>query len=74
MQPSQRPSWPGAQSWAYDEVLHNPACCLESSPISGAHREGGAECRWVQLISCLVAESESPRAYIFRLSSEFSPA
>jgi hypothetical protein len=65
MQLSQRPSRPGARGWACNEALHSPASCLGSVAIGGAHREWEAEFRWVQLVSCLVAESESPRRRIY---------
>lgn len=65
MQLSQRPSRPGAQGRAYNEAFHSPARCLGSVAIGGAHREREAEFRWVQIVSCLVADSESPRRRIY---------
>ena len=64
MQLSQRPSRPGARGWVYNEALHSPARCLGFVTIGGAHREREAEFRWVQLVSCLVAES-SLRAGVY---------
>jgi hypothetical protein len=65
MQLSQRPSRPGARGWACNQALHRSARCLGFVAIGGAHREREAEFRWVQLVSCLVTESEFPRRRIY---------
>jgi hypothetical protein len=55
----------GARGWVYNEAFHSPARCLGFVTICGARREREAEFLWVQLVSCLVAESSSLRGGVY---------